>query len=37
MKYNKKRYSEDPYYKAVFNARSRMSKILREKNMGKKK
>ena len=36
MKYNKKRYSEDPYYRAVFSARSRMSKILREKNMGKK-
>jgi len=33
--YNKKKYKEDPYYKAVFLIRSRIGKVLRERNIGK--
>lgn len=33
--YNKKRYKEDPYYRSVFLIRSRIGKVLRERNIGK--
>lgn len=35
-KYNKKRYQEDPYFRTIFLTRSRMSRILRERNIGNK-
>ena len=33
--YNKKKYKEDPYYRFVFLMRSRIGKVLRERNIGK--
>ena len=35
-KYNKRRYQGDPYFRTVFNTRSRMSRILRNINVGNK-
>ena len=34
-KYNKKKYKEDPYFRAVFLIRCRIGKVLRERNIGK--
>ena len=34
--YNKRKYREDPYFRTMFNTRSRMSRILRERNIGNK-
>jgi len=33
--YNKKKYKEDPYYRLVFLMRTRIGKVLRERNIGK--
>jgi len=35
IEYNKKKYKEDPYYRAVFLIRCRIGKVLRERNIGK--
>lgn len=33
--YNKKKYKEDPYFRAVFLLRTRIGKVLRDRNLGK--
>ena len=35
IEYQKNKYNNDPYYRLVFNMRSRVSKVLRQRNIGK--
>ena len=36
MEYNNKKYHNDPYYRLVFCMRTRLNKVLRKRNIGKK-